>query len=365
MITMLWIVGIILALLALGEIGCRIYHQHRYGVPFHSKVVGEYPYSQFVEQVDPPLYYRFAKGFRSPMVNINRFRCRGKEPAADGAKKRLMVIGESNYFGVKLRKEKDLWSYRLEHLLKMHGYTNWEVINAGSPIYNSVQHRILWEQELREIKPDILFVCLSGNDVTQAWMMGSKWKPGTPWPWKFIMALERKSSWWNKILSHFCFYFLLRRRMTSRPGFTPQDDTFKWEECLHSLRESYRTIVEDAMKNGARVAVISHGFAVDLIPRPEDRRKLDTIQSNWEEHSKGNMSYILKAMEYIRDTLCWELDLPYIDLQRVFREYPRRFECYLDIAHWNGRGMRVVADTLFRELMRLGWLDQKGDRYGT
>ncbi len=357
MITILWIVGIILTLFALVEIGCRIYHLHRYGIPFHSKVVGEYPYSRFVEQVDPPLYYRFVKGFRSPMVNINRFRCRGKEPTADGTKKRLMVIGESNFFGAKLRKEKDLWSYRLERLLKMHGYTNWEVLNAGNPMYNTVQHRTLWEQELREAKPDILLISPAGNEVTQTWMMGSQWKPGVPWPWKFIMALERKSPWWNKILARFCFYFLLRRRMTSRPGFTPQDDTFKWEECLHSLHESYRSILKDALKNGARIAIVNHGFAVDLAIRPENRKKLDAIQSNWEEHTKGNMLYILRSIEYVKDTLCRELDIPFIDLLEAFQEYPRRFECYFDIAHWNERGMNLVAKTLFRELMRLGWLD--------
>ncbi len=362
MIAVLWIIGILFLLFVLLEIGCRLFHMHRYGVPFHSKVVGEYPYSQFVERVDPPLHYRFKKGFRSSMVTINRFHCRGKEPAADGAKKRILVIGESMYFGVKILNEKDLWSNQLERLLKRHGYTDWEVINAGSPMYNTVQHRVLWEQVLYRIRPDILLLSLGGNDLTQAWMMGSQWTPGAPWPWKFIMALERKSPWWNKILSHFCFYFLLRRKIvTGRPGFVPRDEVFKEEECQRVIWENLRSIAEDARKNGAKVGILSFGLAVDPVPRPEDRCKLDVIQANWEEHSKGNMRIIYRFFEKTEKEFCPKHGFPFIDIQEAFRRNPKRFECYYDIAHWNKRGMRLVAKALFEELCRLGWLDmQKG-----
>ncbi len=358
MITALWVLGIIITLLVLVEIGCHIYYQHRFGMPFHSKAIGEYPYSQFVEQVDPPLFYRFKKRFRSPLVTINRFRCRGKEPAPDGEKKRIMLIGESYYFGTKLRKEESLWSFRLEHLLKIHGYTNWEVINAGNPMYNTVQHKILWEKELRGAKPDILLVCFGGNDITQAWMMGSEWEPGAPWPWKFILALERKSPWWNKVLSHFCFYFLLRRKaMTSRQGFTPRDDTLKLEQCVETIHENLRAIAGEAKRQGAKVGVITGGFAVDSVIRPENRKRLDAIQSNWESHSKGNMSLVLDLFRSFREEVCPAMGIPFLDLQSIFQAYPRRFECYFDVGHWNARGMRVAGDFIFRELVRLGWLD--------
>ncbi len=357
MIIARWILGIIITLIVLAEIGCRIYYQHRFGMPFHSKAIGEYPYSQFVEQTDPPLFYRFKKRFRSPQVTLNRFRCRGEEPAPDGAKKRILLIGESEFFGVKLPREKDIWSYRLERLLKIHGYTNWEVINAGNPMYNTVQHRILWEEELREANPDILLISFGGNDVTQAWMMGSTWEPGAPWPWKFILALERKSPWWNKVFSHFCFYFLLRRRMTSRPGFKPKDDTLQWDRCLGTIEKSLRAIVTDARRMGAKVGFMNFGMALDREPKPEDRNKLDAIQSNWESHSKGNMALFYKYYDDFREHVCPKLGLPFIDLEAAFRQYPRRFECFLDIVHLNKLGMRHLGDVLFRELVRLGWLD--------
>jgi len=359
-----WIIGTILSLFVLVEIGCRLYYEHRFGIPFHSRVVGEYPYKSFVERLDAPLYYRFKKNFHSSKVTVNRFRCRGREPAEDGAKRRIMVIGESTYFGVKLRREEDLWSYQLERILHQHGYLNWEVLSAGNPMYNSFQHRVVWEQDLRAANPDILFVNLGGNDVTQAWMMGSTWQPGAPWPWEFITALERRSPRWAKFLSNFCFYFFLRRNITSRPGFTPRDNTFKWDQCLETVIENLQTIVTDARSRGTNVGFVSHALVNDANPRPEDRKKLDAIQSNWESHSKGNTLYINRLFEIFKKEICPRLEIPYIDMQASFQCHPKRFECYLDIAHWNARGMHVVAETLFRELVRLGWLNVRGKENG-
>ena len=359
-----WIIGTILAFLVLIEIGCRLYYEHRFGIPFHSRVMGEYPYNSFVEQTDVPLYYRFKKNFHSSRVAINRFRCRGKEPAVDGRKKRIMVIGESMYFGAKLYREETLWSHRLEKILQDSGYGDWEVINAGNPMYNSVQHRILWEQELREAKPDILILNMGGNDITQAWMMGSQWKPGIPWPWKFILALERKSPWWAKLLSRTCFYFLLRRNLTARKPFIFQDDAFAWEACLQTIQENFSAITKNAREAGAKVGYITFAVACDLIPKPGDRRKLDAIQANWEPFSKGNILYTYKLLDFFRNKVCPQLDTPFIDLQKAFNIHPRRYELFLDIAHWNARGMRVVAETLFRELVRLGWLDAGGKEDG-
>ncbi len=353
-----WTAGIFFILFILVESFARLYHRFRFKIPFHSRVMGEYPYSQFVEQTDPPLFYRFKKGFRSPMIHINRFRCRGEEPAEDGQKKRIMLIGESMYFGVKLRHEKELWSCRLEHLLKEHGYSNWEVINAGNPMYNSVQHRLLWEQDLCRAKPDILLINMGGNDVTQAWMMGAQWEPGAPWPWNFITALERKSPWWNKFLSRFCFYFLLRRSITARRPFSRQDEIFKWEQCLKTIHENFISIAEDAEKAGAKVGFISFAPASDKAPRSEDHPKLEAIQSNWKTFAEGSFPYVYQMNDSFREDVCPQYGCPYIDLMKVFHACPNRYELFFDIGHWNAGGMRVVSNTIFEELENLRWLER-------
>ncbi len=355
MLTLVYVIGIGIGLACLLEGVSRGVYRMKYGMPFRSRVIGEYPYRRFIEACDPPLYFRLKKGFRSPMVHINRFRCRGPEPAPDGEKKRLLLMGESNFFGVKLTREEHLWSVKLEAILQKRGYARWEVLNAGNPTYNTFQHRHLWERELHRVRPEILILSLGGNDFSQAWMMGSRWEPGTPWPWEFILALERKSPWWNRLGARFCLYFLWRRRMTARKSFPRWDQDFQWERCIAAIKENYRAVVRDAQKRGARVIASSYAFAYDLNPGPEEARKLDAIQSNWRSFIEGRGEYDFKFLEVMQNEICPELDIPYIDFTKAFHEHPKRFEMYLDLAHFNEKGMAFVAQTLFQEIEALGW----------
>jgi len=351
----IYAIAVVLLLLLFAETGARLYHRYHFRIPFRSKVIGEYPYRSFIEKVDGPLQFRLKKGFRSKMVNINRYRCRGPEPAPDGKKKRLLLIGESNFFGVKLRREKDLWSIKLEKLLHEKGYGDWEVLNAGNPTYNSFQHRFLWEEELRSSKPDILILDMGANDVSQAWMMGSRWKPAEPWPWEFIMAMEKKSPWWNHILARFCTYFLIRRSMTERKAFPRWDEEFQWERCLESIGENYRIIAEDARRAGARVACTLYAFAYLLSPSPREVRALEAIQANWKTFIEGRGKYDYALIDYVREKLGRDVDMPYLDMLETFHNHPRRYELYLDLAHYNDTGMDLVAETLYREIDNSGW----------
>ncbi len=352
----------LLLVLVLAETGARLYYRLKFGLPFRSKAIAEYPYSRFIEKVDSPLGFRLKKGFRSSMVNINRFCCRGPEPAPDGTRKRIMLIGESNFFGVKLFKESQLWSAVLEKILAQNGHGRWEVLNAGNPTYNSYQHRLLWQQELRRARPDILLVEIGGNDISQAWMMGSRWKPGAPWPWKFIMALERKSSWWNRLLARFCLYFFLRRRMTERKSFPRWDDQVQLEKCLDFVGQNFRRITRDALDMGAKVACLPVAFAYDRQVSPDKARCLEAIQANWRSFVEDRAEYDFSLSEYLRNTLCPELQIPMIDLEKALANHPRRYRLYLDLAHFNPAGHRAVARIIYEHLCKFGWLDAGGQK---
>ncbi len=347
----------LIIILGVLELGARIYYRLKFLIPFKSRVIGEYPYGQFIEKIDPPLEYRFTTGFRSKMVNINRFRCRGAEPKPDNTKKRIMLIGESVFFGVKLRHEDQVWSAKLEKILADRGFDNWEVINAGNPTYNSYQHRLLWEQDLNKAKPDILLIEIGSNDVSQAWMMGSKWKPGTPWPWKFIMALERKSLWWNKIFSRFCFYLFLRRNKIERKNFPRWDKHIQWERCLDCIADNHKKIIQNAQKQGIKVALVSFGFAYDLTITEKQARSLEAIQSNWQSFIKGRAEYDHGLVDLIKQT-AKKFNIPHISLDTAFRNHPQRYRFYLDLVHYNSQGMEFVAETLYNNIIKYGWLDQ-------
>ena len=348
---------ILFAVVAVGlaEIAARIYFRRRYGIPFQSRMIGEYPYRSFIEKVAPPLYYRFRRGFRSTTVNINRFGCRGPEPAPDGEKKRVLVIGESNFFGVKLRRESEVWDARMRALFRLRGIDDWEVINAGSPIYNSTQHLKYWEQEITAVKPDIVVFGFGLNDLSQAWMMGKKWDPETTvWPEKFIYALERHTPRWQHFLANFCLWLLWKRRTSERREFPRMDDNFQWEKCLEVIAENLRALRDLARAQGAQVAGSVVGFIFDREPTPEDCRRLDAIQSNWRSFQSGRGAYDLALLdEFYR--IFRELEIPCIDFDKTLRRHPRRYELYLDVAHFNPAGMRVLARILFDEIEKLGW----------
>jgi lysophospholipase L1-like esterase len=351
------LIACVLAALVLAEVAARIFHRLKYLTPFHSKVIGEYPFSQFLEKTGPPLYFRFKKNFHSPMVNINRLRCRGPEPAPDGTKKRLLVMGESYLFGVKLRKEEQLWSSILQRLLDESMPGQWEVLNASNPGYNANQHLELWRQELKKTKPDIVIAAMGGNDIAIASLMGPKWQPGAPWPLDFIMALERKSPLWNKFLSRFCLYFLWRRLKKGPPksNFAASEQGIPREACHENIKQNYRALVREARDMGAKVACTFYAPAVDFDLDPRDQRRAASIQANWKETLETRTSFDLKLMKVIKEELCPELELSFIDFFSVFRSHPKRFEMYFDLAHWNQRGMPLVAQTIMNEIDKLGW----------
>ena len=357
----LWLLLLIpFVAIALLEITARIYHRIKYLVWFHSKVIGEYPYSHFLETIDAPLFFRFKKNFHSPMVNLNRLRCRGPEPAPDGEKKRILIIGESNLFGVKLQKEEQLWSIILQDMLDRRMPGQWEVLNAGNPGYNSNQHLELWRQELKDSKPDILIAAMGGNDIAIASLLGPKWQPGAPWPLDFIMALERKSPWWNRLLNRFCFYFLWRRLKKGpvHSSFSPAENGIPREACQQNLKNNFRALISEAREMGAKAACTFYAPAADFELDQRSQRQVESIQANWRETLETRTSFDLQLLKYVREDICPELELPYIDLYGAFREHPKRFEMYFDLAHWNQRGMPLVAQTFLRQLENLGWLNK-------
>lgn len=356
--TLIWILLGLLVVAVLAEAAARRHYRRRFLVPFHSKAIGEYPFSEFTQLVGPPLHFRFKPGFRSPTLNINRFGLRGPEPAPQGEKRRLLLIGESNFFGARLPNESDLWSIRLQQRLSARGRSDWEIVNGGFPGYNVDQYHAWWEEHLDRIAPQIVIAGIGGNDLSQAFVMGERWIPGAPWPQKVIMALQRKSPWWNKVGAHFALYFLWRRRaMTERKGFSGGPGTPDWSACREHTREAYRDLYGACTRRGIRVAWITLAPAYTLAPSPEDRRRLSAIQSNWEENLSGAGRKMVELSQALTDGSLGVPAAPVIDIMTPVWNHPKRCEMFHDVFHWNGAGHRVIAEIIDREVDALGWWD--------
>lgn len=357
----LWILIVLICLLAVLEIGARVFHHLYFLMPFQARVIGEYPYTSFVVK-DDSLSFRFKGGFRSSLVNTNRFGLRSPEPEPDGRKKRILVIGESDYFGPKLLRERDLWCFHFQDLLTGNGISKWEVINGGIFGYNAVQFRTLWESELRNINPEIMILRIGANEISQAYSMGSKWRPGLAWPYEFIIEMEKKSPKWQKIAGRFCIYFLLRRaQLTTRQSFGRVDGNFQWDLAKQTIFDNQLAIIEDARKRGIKVALA--GLALSYRPEmpPPDQRSISALQSNWREFYDGWARYQFEYMEKLGKEFAPSIGVPFIDLAKHIWNNPRHFELFLDVVHWNAKGHRFIAEALYKEIQDLGWLEQRGE----
>lgn len=269
-------------------------------------------------------------------------------------------MGESNFFGAKLRNERCLWSKQLGQRLIKEGHSDWEVLNSGSTAYNSSQHWHFWAGELERVKPEILVLSFCANDIAQMTVMGERWHPQTQWPLDFLLKLlERKVSWWSNLLEPFCLHFFLRRiikgKVTLR--FTKGQGELPWEACKRNLLDQYRKFYDYARRKGIRIAFTCTFGAFSRVVTAGEAKRLCAIQQNYRESIDRDAPYLFDLMDALSQDLCPALGVPYLDLKADLDAYPRRFECWYDLLHWNERGMAFIADALYKQIHQLGWWD--------
>ncbi len=344
------------AALASMELAARAYHHRRYGLPFKSRVFAEYPYHEFVEKADPPFHFRLKKGYRSPSVNINQHGMRGPELNSRPGVKRALFMGESHLFGVKLFHERDLWSFRLKGLLDERADSDWEILNFSFPGYNTHQYKAFFEHELLGLKPDLLVLSIGANDITQARIFGEKWHPGMVYPLDFICALARKSPWWEKLLNRSCLCssWLRKAREAQRSAFFKTGASFGKEECFQAAFTNIELIARSAQACGVRVIFMLLCPVYELLMSAEDQRKITSLLSDWRRYVDGDGPAMFEFMERMNSEVAPRLDMPVIDLRPRFWRHPNRFKLYFDLYHLNPNGMRLLAESLYEEIHKLG-----------
>ena len=96
-------------------------------------------------------------------IVINSYGIREREPKDLGGKEKILLLGQSNMFGVGLDQE-FTWVRILEKKLKMNG-ENIELINGSIPGYSSVHHLLGMEELIRAYRPNTVILFLDvGND---------------------------------------------------------------------------------------------------------------------------------------------------------------------------------------------------------
>lgn len=343
------------------ELGARISYRRNFGAGYKAKRFAEYPYYDFIECCDPPEIYCMKKGYHSQQVNTNRFGLRGPEPAADGQARRLLFIGESNIFGAKIKNEEQLWSNEMLKLLKANDHNEWEIINGGIPVFNSVQHQAYWSRVLDQINPSAMLVSLGYNDIAQAWHFGDDWAPGKPWPESIARAKAGRRSLMTRFLELFCIYFFVSHLMKPSTGPSIKAAEIDWERCKSSILDNYRWFANYARQHHIPIAftttapVYSEGSDTSDETAEAENHRLAALQLNYSAYLDYYRPCFLDLRTSLKDSADPDLEVPFIDLYAAFMANTRRFSCYYDLINWNHKGMTYAAKTLYQELFQLGW----------
>lgn len=349
--------GIFILILVLAEVKVRRHYYEEHGLPYLPKEVGEYPYNEFIEECAPPLGWTLKPGYGKGQVHINRLGLRS--PELQPGRRRIWVVGESDYFGAKLAREEAIWFHKLQQSLDRAGH-DFQVINA-SVIGHNIAQNAEFVISLPIEKGDIVLLRPNQNDVSIAYVQGKDWKEGNSWPLDFVHRLQRHKAWHLKQLDKSCLGMYLRRKFSKGEeranAFKPKPG-FQWERLLDYEENKLGAMVEFARSRGAMVAFFDLATSYGPVISPEDEARLSAIQANWKGFVEGWSQYQFGLMDEGIKRVAVPMGLPVLKIASRIWAHPRRYLLYLDLVHFNEEGHGVLAEALYGELVESGLLEK-------
>jgi len=196
---------------------------------------------------DPILYFK-ARPDAAPDMNSRGFR--GREPGKkEPGTYRILALGDSCTFGFASLGGRSLvpapYPQRLQELVdERAGPGKVDVLNAGSPGYNTYQGIMLLRSKLRDLDPDLITVRFGWNDhlmSPESWIenafkeFDSRWVRGAEdlllqtqlYPFALRMGMELR----------FHLQKYMRRPLPSLPGWRPNVPLDNYEHNLRRLAE--------------------------------------------------------------------------------------------------------------------------------
>lgn len=350
---------ILMLFLILSEVKARKHYYETHGLPYVHKQIAEYPYNEFIQECGPPLHWKLKPGYGKGQMHINSLGMRCPEP--EPGRKRIWVVGESDLFGPKLKREEACWFKVLQQLLDSSGH-DYQVMNASIIGYNMAQSAEFMTS-LPIAKGDIVLLRPNTNDVSIGYIKGSTWKEGDAWPLDFIHKLQRHKAWYLKQLDRTCLGMFLRRKFSKTEewgsSFKPVPG-FQWEKLLDYEEKKLLSMVEFARDHGANVALFDIATSYGREVKPEDEPKLSAIQSNWKGLVNNWSHYQFGLIDEAIKRVAEPLGLPVLKISPYIWNHPKRYLLFLDLVHFNEEGHGVIARGLYETLVQSKLLDHGG-----
>lgn len=326
------------------------------------------------------LYYTANPYFKSDTIHINKKFSRGEDFSVkkqDG-RIRIVVMGDSDTFGWKL-KDNQTYPYILREILNQRlGTKKYEVINFGTPGYTSLELLNLLKRHVSRYSPDMLMVMVGWNDSSSA-----LWLSLIPYQWRKNHVFSLLNSFVNQSAAITLLKESLKKIITkksiSKCDNVNQGDagysssvvlSFKDYGSLEVIKDNRvpANEYEVNLKN-----IIAYCRNMNILPvfitSPCGLKKSDFLNSELDrikiEYGKSfpgvsreiyrNAMTIYDYMETVRK-VAKEEQIPLIDCYAEFMTLPLKeriplfIDIFRDLAHPNEKGNRLVAEIIARSM---------------
>jgi len=289
-------------------------------------------------QRDRDLFWRFrpdrtvtSKFFEGETYRINSYGLRGDEIPAEKKKKRIITLGNSCTFGWGIPLNQT-YAKQLEKNLQGH----YEVINGAVPGYSSFQGDKFFENDLLDLRPDIVTVLFAWNDHWAAALQIAD--KDQEFPPKIILETQN-------FLARFHFYRLMKKTLLSAVEKNP-DSTFDRSNIV------YRVGLDDFGLNLKEICerVREAGATPVLLTSP-----IPSLEKYYPPGARSSLhAFHEKYNQVIRNiSAVYNIDL--VDLAREFDNQDGLWDDALrDPIHFNARGhelaARLIADYIEKNI---------------
>jgi lysophospholipase L1-like esterase len=243
---------------------------------------------------------------------------------------RIFITGGSTAWGVGASSQKSTISYILEQLLNAQvgratGY-RYEVINAAFPAWSTTQEKLLVEQRLIDMHPDVVIMFSGNNDVH--WSL-----QGSDVRW-FYSYMDQN-------------YVTLLNEMFKSSGHPEWTSAFPFSSRPVTCSELGRTTARNVELAAAAAAKVHARLIFALQPNIVSTAKRLTAHEQRVQEAQ-NKPYWESCYQALRDTL-GAINAPnyrMLDLSRSFGTLDERTELFIDVYHFADPGNHAIAQAL-------------------
>ena len=251
-------------------------------------------------------------------THVNSRGLRNKEIPFEKSKPRILVVGDSSIFGVRVRDRENI-SGQLEIILKNKGI-DVEVLNGGCPGYSSWQVHQLLKERLLDYQPDWVIIGSLWSDTQGADEPDATQYGNVPMAWRYhsrlflmVNSYVSKKRWEVKEAPEVHFGLNAVLAPTNR---VPISD---YEDNLLKINDIVVT-------SGGRSAFL-------LLPGIQDVRH-------------GRVIDFREGYREVMRNVAEDLGAPIADMPAKFKGVGREREYFLDEVHPTVKGYKIIAEEL-------------------